>query len=201
MNPKKFRGWCLNGCGNAIKKDATKYCSSRCTGRAQRRLIVATQCLGECGRLVTRPDRKYCSSRCHLDHDFRLRAQLLESGSYHVLGTSAFVRRYLRQRLGEQCTACGWAERHPKTRKVPIEVEHIDGDWRNNRLENLTLLCPNCHALTSTFRGLNRGRGRAHRLGGRGNPLRFHKKPVKRAAACREVIPARSIQLPLLLPT
>ena len=201
MNPKKFRGWCLNGCGNEIKGSATKYCSLKCAHDAQRRPPVARQCLAECGKLITRPDRKYCSSRCHLDHDFRLRAQLLESGSYHVLGTSSFVRRYLRKRLGERCTACGWAERHPTTHKVPVEVEHIDGDWRNNRLDNLTLLCPNCHALTPTFRGLNRGHGRAHRLGGRGNPLRLHKTPVKRAAACREVIPARSIQLPLLLPT
>jgi hypothetical protein len=54
---------------------------------------------------------------------------------------------------------------------VPVEVEHIDGDWRNNRVENLKLLCPNCHALTATFRALNRGRGRAKRLGGRENPL------------------------------
>jgi hypothetical protein len=176
MNPKKFRGWCLNGCGNELNKGATKYCSLKCVHHAQRRPIVARQCLGECGKLVTRPDRKYCSSKCHLDHDFRLRTELLESGSYHVVGTSAFVRRYLGRRLGKRCTACGWAKRHPKTHKVPVEVEHIDGDWQNNRLDNLTLLCPSCHALTSTFRGLNRGRGRAHRLGGRANPLRLHRR-------------------------
>jgi hypothetical protein len=201
MNPKKFRGWCLSGCGDEIKGSATKYCSLKCAHDAQRRPPVARQCLGECGRLITRPDRKYCSSRCHLDHDFRLRAHLLESGSYHVVGTSSFVRRYLRKCLGERCTACGWAGPYPKTHKVPVEVEHIDGDWRNNRLDNLTLLCPNCHALTSTFRGLNRGRGRVHRVGGRDNPLRLHKKPVQRTADCREVIQARSIQLPLSLPT
>jgi hypothetical protein len=44
-----------------------------------------------------------------------------------------------------------------------VEVEHIDGNWRNNLPENLTLLCPNCHALTPTFRGLNRGHGRPGR--------------------------------------
>jgi hypothetical protein len=52
-----------------------------------------------------------------------------------------------------------------------VEVEHIDGDWQNNNPENLILLCPNCHSLTPTYRGLNRGRGRARRFGGRENPL------------------------------
>jgi hypothetical protein len=74
-------------------------------------------------------------------------------------------------KIGERCSRCGWKERHPKTNRVPVEVEHIDGNWENNLPGNLTLLCPNCHSLTETFRGLNRGRGRARRLGGRENPL------------------------------
>jgi predicted HNH restriction endonuclease len=39
-------------------------------------------------------------------------------------------------------------------------VEHIDGNYENDREKNLTLLCPNCHSLTPTFRALNRGNGR-----------------------------------------
>jgi hypothetical protein len=88
---------------------------------------------------------------------------------------------------------------------VPIEVEHIDGDWRNSRVENLTLLCPNCHSLTATYRGLNRGRGRAKRLGGREHPLaRATRGPaqtppvsVRRISKGRVAVGA---QLPLLLP-
>ncbi|GAC1388954.1 MAG: hypothetical protein NVSMB31_04020 [Vulcanimicrobiaceae bacterium] len=82
------------------------------------------------------------------------------------------MRRALIYLLGEQCSRCGWKERHPLTGKVPIEVEHIDGNWRNNHPSNLTLICPNCHSLTPTFRALNKGRGRAARAGGRDNPLR-----------------------------
>jgi hypothetical protein len=40
--------------------------------------------------------------------------------------------------------------------QIPLELEHIDGDKTNNQLNNLTILCPNCHALTSTYRGKNR---------------------------------------------
>jgi len=38
---------------------------------------------------------------------------------------------------------------------IPLELEHKDGDHSNNNLDNLTLLCPNCHAQTSTYRGRN----------------------------------------------
>lgn len=57
----------------------------------------------------------------------------------------------------EQCAMCGteplWRG-HP----LPLEVDHIDGDWRNNRIENLRLLCPNCHSTTDTYRGRAKGR-------------------------------------------
>jgi hypothetical protein len=36
---------------------------------------------------------------------------------------------------------------------IPLELEHIDGNHSNNQIQNLTLLCPNCHALTPTWRG------------------------------------------------
>ncbi len=86
---------------------------------------------------------------------------------------------------------------------MPVEVEHIDGDWRNNRLENLILLCPNCHALTPTFRGLNRGKGRAHRRGGRENPIspRMAALTELELAITQEVFSESLMQLQLLSPT
>jgi hypothetical protein len=39
---------------------------------------------------------------------------------------------------------------------MPLELDHINGDRNDYRLENLRLLCPNCHALTSTYRGKNK---------------------------------------------
>ena len=49
------------------------------------------------------------------------------------------------------------------SKKIPIELEHIDGNSENNNLSNLKLLCPNCHSLTSTYRFLNVGNGRYKR--------------------------------------
>jgi 5-methylcytosine-specific restriction endonuclease McrA len=41
---------------------------------------------------------------------------------------------------------------------MPLELHHINGDRMDHRLENLQLLCPNCHALTPTYRARNKGR-------------------------------------------
>lgn len=60
------------------------------------------------------------------------------------------------------CELCGWAARAPDGR-IPVELDHINGDRTDNRLENLRILCPNCHSLQSTHRGLNQKRAIARR--------------------------------------
>lgn len=70
------------------------------------------------------------------------------------------MKRYLIEKYGEQCTKCGWQLRNIFTKKIPIELHHKDGNWKNNHVDNLDLLCPNCHSLTSTYRYGNKGKGR-----------------------------------------
>lgn len=45
-----------------------------------------------------------------------------------------------------------------QNKPIPLELDHIDGNNKNNNLNNLRLLCPNCHALTPTYRGRNKGK-------------------------------------------
>ncbi len=68
----------------------------------------------------------------------------------------------LKQRLlGEsikinQCESCG--VKNWNNKKLQMELHHIDGDRTNHLLENLLMLCPNCHSQTDSFRAKNKGK-------------------------------------------
>lgn len=51
----------------------------------------------------------------------------------------------------ERCKRTEW-----DGEEIPLELHHINGDNTDNRLENLQMLCPNCHALTDNYRGRNK---------------------------------------------
>jgi transposase-like protein len=58
--------------------------------------------------------------------------------------------------LIEECATCGIREW--RGRPLALEIDHINGDRHDWRLENLRLLCPNCHSQTETYGGRNRKR-------------------------------------------
>jgi hypothetical protein len=109
---------------------------------------------------------KYCSYKCQQDFQRNEKISLWLSGSHDGMrgktSTSNWIKGYLIKLHGNKCLSCGWCEVNEFTKNVPIELEHIDGDFTNNKIENLTLLCPNCHSLTSTYKGANKkGRPRS----------------------------------------
>lgn len=85
--------------------------------------------------------------------------QVLVAGRWTT--THSLKLRLFRAGVKEpRCELCGWAQRAPDGR-IPVELDHINGDRNDNRLENLRILCPSCHALQPTHRGLNRRSRRA----------------------------------------
>jgi hypothetical protein len=86
--------------------------------------------------------------------------QGLENGMRGKTAISNHIRQYLFEKYDRGCCRCGWGEVNEYTGKIPLEIEHIDGNFRNNTEENLLLLCPNCHSLTPTYKSLNWGNGR-----------------------------------------
>ena len=71
-----------------------------------------------------------------------------------------------------RCEECGWAVKSEDSR-IPVELDHINGNHHDNRLENLRILCPNCHSLKPTHRGRNK---RARRGGGMVDALRLKRR-------------------------
>jgi hypothetical protein len=92
--------------------------------------------------------------------------QGLVSGNRGIVAKniSGHIKRYLTELYSEKCSLCGWSKKNLRTGKVPLEIDHIDGNADNNIEENLRLICPNCHALSSNFRNLNKGKGRSWRI-------------------------------------
>jgi 5-methylcytosine-specific restriction endonuclease McrA len=64
------------------------------------------------------------------------------------------LKKHLISQRSHACESCGLAKWIAQP--IPLEVHHRDGSRTNNAEENLQLLCPNCHAVTDTWKGRNR---------------------------------------------
>ena len=73
------------------------------------------------------------------------------SGSYKL--KNRLLKEGLFERKCYKCEMTKWLNQ-----LIPLELDHINGENFDNRIENLTLLCPNCHALTPTYRGKNKNK-------------------------------------------
>ncbi len=85
--------------------------------------------------------QEYLQSSCIKAHTLRLK--LLKSG--------------LKKHRCEICKHSVW-----NNKPIPLELDHIDGNRFNNTLNNLRVICPNCHAQTETHAGKNSGKYKVH---------------------------------------
>lgn len=109
----------------------------------------------------------YCNNKCQNNYNYLIKVNKWKLGLINgVRGKSGilnFIRRYLFEKHNSSCQKCGWSVKNIYTNKIPLEIHHIDGDYTNNKENNLLLLCPNCHSLTDNFRSRGNNNKRTHR--------------------------------------
>lgn len=135
-----------------------KYCNRSCAAKSNnkgvRRNGKPPKPCKRCGEPLNRNSEQYCSTKCFQDSQLDKR---IESGSF----SSTTAKTWLIKEYGSTCSVCGLGEWMGQ--KMPIEIDHIDGNSENNGLTNLRLICPNCHAQTPTYKARNTGNGRHYR--------------------------------------
>jgi hypothetical protein len=100
---------------------------------------------------------KYCDNQCQKDYEYK---EAIKNWKNVTPGKNR-IKRYLEETVGNKCSECGIEEWNGK--EIVFELEHKDGNSENNVLENLCLICPNCHSQTGTYKNKNIGNGRHSR--------------------------------------
>lgn len=92
---------------------------------------------------------KYCSNKHQIEYQ---RIQKLKNGT----GSVKLLRNYLLENKIDEyfCSLCGippmW-----NGKVLTLQLDHINGDCKDNRIENVRWLCPNCHTQTENWGVLN----------------------------------------------
>lgn len=92
----------------------------------------------------------YCSNKCQM---FLARKESVEAGTAKCIKK---VRQYLIERDIYECVMCGnggeWMGK-----PLALQLDHINGNPKDHRLDNVRWLCPNCHCQTDTWGVKNKG--------------------------------------------
>lgn len=163
---------CLH-CGKPIPMDwcspnqyaERKYCSLSCAASENNKTtkLRPKKTCKNCGKELSNNQKVYCDQKCQWEFQYKEYIRKWKAGEVDGLvgdkwiDLSVYVRKYIFEKYHYRCVYCGWSRRNLYTGRLPLEIDHIDGDATNNKEENLVLLCPNCHSLTKTYRGANRG--------------------------------------------
>lgn len=75
------------------------------------------------------------------------------NGKYPQYPTYKLKLRLIKEGyIEDKCSICGWDKKPEGREYTPCELDHINGNPLDHSLENLRIICPNCHSLTPTYR-------------------------------------------------
>lgn len=138
-----------------------KFCSRSCSATNTNSKYIKRKgrllfCIN-CGKKLNFHNSKFCSQKCVSEYKINLTIKAFLDGNYNNrVKIVKCVRDWLLNSVGNKCEKCGWGEVNLYSGNVALDIHHKDGNRKNNTLENLEVLCPNCHSLTETYKYLNK---------------------------------------------
>ena len=129
-------------CDNLIETTLSsekKFCNNSCSASYNNKLRKKVNYCSNCNIEIA-SWRIFCSNKCQGQHERSVIFEKIENGdtSFH----HDTMKKFMIYKYGEKCMECGWCSVHPTTGKVPIQLEHIDGDSTNNSLNNFPYKSP-----------------------------------------------------------
>jgi hypothetical protein len=154
---------CINGFATVAKREEinAKLKANPVTPEKAKRAAEGLKRAWEEGKYAGRTNMSVAMIASHRK---RNEQKLAKWKAGELVPSEGVAKSLLILERGAKCEECGWSKTNPTSNTIPIELEHVDGDCYNNSYGNCKILCPNCHSLTPTYRGLNVNKGRGRRL-------------------------------------
>lgn len=154
--------FCKKFFSSALKREQ-QYCSHSCRAKQINPTRAKIRHCLFCKKETK--NYKFCNHSCQHEYSYtQFVSKWLDGKESGVrkqgLTYCSYIKRYLQETEGNKCKECGWCQIHNVTGKVPVQLDHINGNSEDNSRDNVRLLCPNCHSLTPTYGILNKGKGR-----------------------------------------
>lgn len=149
-------------CGTRVYRkpsDLAKGHNIACSRECRSTLILSKRPIKECptcGTTFTRKVRTstYCSVAC--SNRGRAGIKYGVGAPRNIAKRVRRLKRAVINRDGEECSECSlgtiW-----NGKELVLQLDHINGIHTDDRMDNLRLLCPNCHTQTDTYGTKNRG--------------------------------------------
>jgi len=131
-----------------------KYCNHSCAATASNKNSPKRKPTHECSVCGTKIVRG--NLRCNVCVKLPRPPKLISDYKSNISRKKSLINS-----RGYKCESCNNSEWLGDP--ITLELDHIDGNNENNLENNLKLLCPNCHSKTPTYKGKNKGNGRAWR--------------------------------------
>ena len=146
----------------SVSKKEKKFCCLQCANsrNTNKEVITRISCKNCKQSFKKKKGKFFCSKKCYNENKYKTKLELVtkENNFFILTSKSSTVRNFLIKHYGHKCSICNienWMGE-----KVPVVMDHIDGNSDNWQFTNLRIICRNCDGLLPTFAGRNVGKNK-----------------------------------------